>query len=323
MDLGHERRRLEIMFTRKKYQLFTVALLFLFLFASISPTAACTNANWTVKCNGRDVPVQYVWQGEEARPVYRFQIPCLEGGGAGSSQSGTRTIQVPCQGKGGSQKVTIYYHVGLRFVDSNLKPAPAPVPAPDPRPTPDPSPKPAPDPRQPPVVPAPKPKPQPPRPDPTPVPQPEPWLPEPDPVPAPNPEPQPGDAELSAEELQLLQLVNEERLKAGLDELKIHSGLVELARLKSKDMIALDYFDHQSPTYGSPFEMMQQAGIAYTYAGENLAGAPTVARAHTSLMNSPGHRANILNPNFTHVGIGIVDGGPYGKIVTQMFIKPR
>lgn len=268
--------------------------------------------------------MQYVWQGEEAQPVCRFQIPCLEERGSGSLQSETRTIQVPCPGKDGRQKVTIYYHVDLRYVDSNLNPNPTQSPSPDLRPTPGPSPKPAPDHRQPPVVPAPKPKPQPPRPDPVPVPQPEPRPPKPDPAPVLNPEqPQPGETELSAEELQLLQLVNEERLQAGLNELKIHPGLVELARLKSKDMIALHYFAHQSPTYGSPFEMMQQAGIAYTYAGENLAGASTVARAHTSLMNSPGHRANILNSNFTHVGIGIVDGGPYGKMVTQMFIKPR
>ena len=141
--------------------------------------------------------------------------------------------------------------------------------------------------------------------------------------PQPDPVPQPGEIRLTADEQQLFQLVNQERRQAGLKELKIHNGLVELARLKSKDMIALNYFAHQSPTYGSPFEMMQRAGITYYSAGENLAGAATVARAHTSLMNSTGHRANILNPNYTHVGIGIVDGGPYGKMHTQMFIQTR
>ena len=90
--------------------------------------------------------------------------------------------------------------------------------------------------------------------------------------------------------------------------------------MKSKDMIEKGYFAHQSPTYGSPFEMMQKAGITFGYAGENLAGAPVVSRAHTSLMNSPGHRANILSSNFTHLGIGIIDGGPYGKMFTQLFI---
>lgn len=270
------------MFTGKKRLLFTITLVFLFLFALVSSAAASTTVNWTVKYNGQEVPVRYVWKAGETQPVYRFQIPWSEGAA--------------------DKKIIFYYRFNLRPAD------PAPVPVPDPQPTPDPAPEPVPDPQQPPVVP---------------VPQPEPQPPEPEPVPVPEPAPQPGETKLSADELQLFQLVNQERLQAGLSELKIHTGLVELARLKSKDMIALNYFAHQSPTYGSPFEMMQKAGIAYSYAGENLAGAPTVARAHTALMNSPGHRANILNPNFTHVGIGIVDGGPYGKMVTQMFIKPR
>lgn len=154
-------------------------------------------------------------------------------------------------------------------------------------------------------------------PEPTP-PEPEPTPPEPEPTP-----PVPGQSILSADELQMFDLVNEERKQRGLNELKIHEDLVNLARLKSRDMIDLGYFSHQSPTYGSPFDMMRNAGVAFSYAGENLAGASTVSRAHTSLMNSPGHRANILNENYTHVGIGIVDGGPYGKMYTQMFIRAR
>lgn len=116
------------------------------------------------------------------------------------------------------------------------------------------------------------------------------------------------------------QLVNMERTSRGLNALQIHPGLVKLARMKSQDMITHNYFSHQSPTYGSPFDMMRREGISYRFAGENLAGAPTVERAHTALMNSPGHRANILNPNFTHIGIGIIDGGMFGKMFTQMFI---
>lgn len=127
---------------------------------------------------------------------------------------------------------------------------------------------------------------------------------------------------LTADEQKMLNLVNQERAKAGLPGLKVHPELVKLARLKSQDMINNKYFSHQSPVYGSPFDMMKSAGISYTRAGENLAGAPTVERAHTNLMNSPGHRANILNKDFTHIGIGIVDGGPYGKMFTQMFIRP-
>jgi uncharacterized YkwD family protein len=128
-----------------------------------------------------------------------------------------------------------------------------------------------------------------------------------------------GAQVLTPEEKQMLDLVNRERQRAGLRPLVVDPKLVQLARLKSKDMIAKGYFSHYSPTYGSPFEMMDSFGVSYRYAGENLAGAPTVEIAHRSLMNSPGHRANILNPNFQRIGIGIISGGPYGKMFTQLF----
>lgn len=125
---------------------------------------------------------------------------------------------------------------------------------------------------------------------------------------------------LTAEEQQMLNLVNTERQKNGLKPLKANLELTKVARVKAKDMIDKGYFDHNSPTYGSPFDMMEQFGISYRTAGENLAGNQTVEKAHTSLMNSDGHRANILNSGYTEVGIGIVDGGPYGKMFVQMFI---
>lgn len=125
---------------------------------------------------------------------------------------------------------------------------------------------------------------------------------------------------LAAEEQRMWELVNQERARAGLPPLQLDLDLVRLARSKSEDMVRLGYFGHFSPTYGSPFAMMERAGIAYRYAGENLAGAPTVEIAHRALMASPGHRANILSPHFTHVGIGVVQGGPYGRMFTQMFV---
>lgn len=128
------------------------------------------------------------------------------------------------------------------------------------------------------------------------------------------------DDSLAADEQLMVNLVNAERKKAGLPELKADMTLVRLARRKSRDMIDNGYFSHYSPTFGSPFDMMREAGISYRYAGENIAGAPMVETAHSSLMNSPGHRANILNPNFTYIGIGVADGGPYGKMFTQMFV---
>ncbi|AMA72845.1 MULTISPECIES: CAP domain-containing protein [Aneurinibacillus] len=124
---------------------------------------------------------------------------------------------------------------------------------------------------------------------------------------------------LTADEKQMLDLVNQERAKQGITPLKINMELQKLARLKAKDMIENNYFSHQSPTYGSPFDMMNRFGVTYRTAGENIAGNSSVQGAHTSLMNSPGHRKNILNPSFTEVGIGIVDGGPYGKMFVQMF----
>ncbi|MBE3519272.1 MAG: hypothetical protein IMW97_03095 [Firmicutes bacterium] len=125
---------------------------------------------------------------------------------------------------------------------------------------------------------------------------------------------------LAPEEAEMLELVNAERTKRGLKPLTVDFRLVELARKKSQDMIDKNYFGHYSPTYGSPFDMMKSAGIEYRLAGENLAGAPDAATAHKALMNSEGHRRNILNPGFTKIGIGAAKGGPYGIVFTQMFI---
>ncbi|ATW26027.1 CAP domain-containing protein [Candidatus Formimonas warabiya] len=127
-------------------------------------------------------------------------------------------------------------------------------------------------------------------------------------------------AGLTADEQKMVDLVNAERTAAGLPALEVDMRLVKTARMKSQDMIDNNYFDHNSPTYGSPFDLMKSQGITYRTAGENLAGNSSVDGAHKGLMNSSGHRANILNKNYTHIGIGIIDGGPYGKMFTQHFI---
>ncbi|MCS5696829.1 CAP domain-containing protein [Desulfofundulus thermocisternus] len=153
-----------------------------------------------------------------------------------------------------------------------------------------------------------------PQPAPQPVPNP------PAPRPAPRPEPPAGSVSgLTVDEQQMIQLINQERARYGLAPLKVNMELVKVARLKARDMVEKGYFSHNSPTYGSPFEMMSQFGITYRYAGENLAGAPTVEMAHNNLMNSPGHRANILNANYKEIGIGVVSSPLYGKIFVQMF----
>ncbi|KUK52454.1 MAG: Sporulation uncharacterized protein YkwD [Desulfotomaculum sp. 46_296] len=138
--------------------------------------------------------------------------------------------------------------------------------------------------------------------------------------PNPSSEPEQQVAGLNADEQKMVDLVNNERRKAGLSTLKVNLDLVKIARLKGEDMIENNYFSHTSPTYGSPFDMMSQFGISYKTAGENLAGAPTVESAHQNLMNSAGHRANILNSSFKEIGIGVVEGSKYGKIFVQMFI---
>ena len=120
-------------------------------------------------------------------------------------------------------------------------------------------------------------------------------------------------------EAQMLQLVNQERAHAGLAPLAPDPELREVARRHSVDMFARGYFSHVTPEGRSPFDRMDAAGVTYRTAGENLALAPTLSLAHTGLMNSPGHRANILHPDFGRVGIGIVDGGLRGLMVTQNF----
>ncbi|WP_338091215.1 CAP domain-containing protein [Pelotomaculum isophthalicicum] len=124
---------------------------------------------------------------------------------------------------------------------------------------------------------------------------------------------------LTAEEQQLVNLVNQERTKINLQPLTVDTRLVNVARMKSQDMINNNYFSHQSPTYGSPFDMMKSQGITYRYAGENIAGNQSVQAAHTALMNSSGHRANILNSNYKYIGVGVVHGGPYGEMITEEF----
>ncbi len=117
----------------------------------------------------------------------------------------------------------------------------------------------------------------------------------------------------------MVQLVNTLRAKNGLSHLSTNSMLTKVARLKASDMIKNNYFSHNSPTYGSPFDMMKKLGVSYGYAGENLAGASTVEIAHKNLVDSTGHRANILHASYKKIGVGVVPGGPYGKMFVQIF----
>jgi len=121
-------------------------------------------------------------------------------------------------------------------------------------------------------------------------------------------------------EAAMLALVNAERAKGGnLRALVADPETLEVSRTHSRDMFARSYFAHISPEGRSPFDRLRAAKVGYRAAGENLALARTLDMAHQGLMNSPGHRANILNPAFGRVGIGIVDGGRHGLMITQTF----
>jgi uncharacterized YkwD family protein/spore coat assembly protein SafA len=123
-------------------------------------------------------------------------------------------------------------------------------------------------------------------------------------------------------ENQVIQLTNQQRAKYGLKALTPNWELSRVARYKAMDMRDKNYFSHTSPTYGSPFTMMKNFGIAYRAAGENIAaGQSTPQEVVNSWMNSPGHRANILSTTYTQIGVGYAQGGSYRYYWSQMFIS--
>lgn len=117
----------------------------------------------------------------------------------------------------------------------------------------------------------------------------------------------------------MLDLVNRERRAAGLQPLLPDPELTEVARKHSSDMFARGYFAHDTPEGRNPFDRMREDGVRFSTAAENLALAPSLQVAHNGLMNSPGHRRNIMDPKFGRLGIGVMDGGVRGKMFTQNF----
>nr|WP_201741299.1 SafA/ExsA family spore coat assembly protein [Pradoshia eiseniae] len=129
----------------------------------------------------------------------------------------------------------------------------------------------------------------------------------------------PTQDQIKEYEQEVIRLVNVERSKQGLKELKYDWELARVARYKSEDMRDNNYFSHNSPVYGSPFDMMKNFGINYKAAGENIAkGQSTPEQVVKAWMNSSGHRANILSTKFTHIGVGYAKNG---HIWTQQFIS--
>jgi uncharacterized protein YkwD len=117
----------------------------------------------------------------------------------------------------------------------------------------------------------------------------------------------------------MLELVNKERTKRGLQPVKADAEMTKVARSHSKDMFARGYFSHYTPEGKDPFDRMKAANVKFIAAGENLALGQTLAICHQGLMNSPGHKANILRPNYGRLGIGILDGGIHGLMISQEF----
>ena len=128
-----------------------------------------------------------------------------------------------------------------------------------------------------------------------------------------------ADSAVTNYENKVIRLVNEIRVKNGLKALTADWQLSRVARYKSQDMKDNNYFSHTSPVYGTPFNMIKNFGISYKSAAENIAkGQRTPKAVVDAWMNSSGHRANILNPSYTKIGVGYVSGGNYW---TQMFIR--
>jgi len=132
----------------------------------------------------------------------------------------------------------------------------------------------------------------------------------------------PNIDDIKALENEVIRLTNEQRAKYGLPALKANWELSRVARYKSQDMVNKNYFSHNSPTYGSPFKMMENFGLRFTAAGENIAmGQQSAQQVVNDWMNSPGHRSNILSSAYNQIGVGLAKDKNGRFYWTQMFIK--
>lgn len=126
---------------------------------------------------------------------------------------------------------------------------------------------------------------------------------------------------VSAQEQSAWNLLNADRTANGLSALPLDAELSRIARIKAEDMRDNGYFAHQSPTYGSPSEMLRHFGYTFTAAGENIAHHANITKAQAAFMSSDGHRRNILSTAWTKVGIGVCYDAQGYVYVTQLFAK--
>ena len=127
-------------------------------------------------------------------------------------------------------------------------------------------------------------------------------------------------ASMNSDEKEVFDLINKQRTNNGLQALRIDNEVQKVVRIKAQDMVDNNYFAHESPTYGSPFQMLKSFKISYKTAGENIAANSSNSGAVNAWMNSSGHKANILNSSYNYTGIGVVSSKKYGKMYVQMFI---
>lgn len=125
---------------------------------------------------------------------------------------------------------------------------------------------------------------------------------------------------LTKEEQETFNLINDYRKQNGLEPLKIYPKLQEVAKIKAQDIVNYEYFSHISPNLGTPFEMLKQNGVTYKIAGENLSGNISPKKAVEAWVNSPSHRENIVEEKFRYTGICVVESPIYGKVFVQLFI---
>lgn len=130
-----------------------------------------------------------------------------------------------------------------------------------------------------------------------------------------------NSSSMNSNEKEVFELINKQRINNGLKELKVDQELQRVARIKAQDMVDNNYFSHNSPIYGTPFQMLNSFKISYSAAAENIAGNSTNTGVVNSWMNSSGHKANILNSSYNYTGIGVVNSTKYGRIYVQLFIK--
>lgn len=130
-------------------------------------------------------------------------------------------------------------------------------------------------------------------------------------------------ANLNPQEQQLYNLVNSERASRGLAPLQLDARLTSLARLKSRDMIDLNYFAHESPTYGSTGDLFKAAGIGFSLAAENIGKGGSIKAIFDAFMSSSGHRNKIVDARYTRTGVGVIYQPGRGYLVTQLFLQPR